>query len=221
MNNISLLNQNLDVNFLDLIINLLIAFFLGLILAFIYRKYGNAISNRSLFSNNFVLIITTTTLMIFVVKSSLALSLGLVGALSIVRFRAAIKEPEELAYLFLTIAIGVGLGANYKILTCVAFVMIIIFIIFQNYFFIKKDYSKEIFCNISINKKIALNEIIDLIKKNSDFVLLRDFDTSDDFSQLGFIMSFIDSNQLTKITTEIEKEYPGVTIKFIDKSMLS
>ena len=52
----------------------------------------------------------TTMLIITVVKSSLALSLGLVGALSIVRFRAAIKEPEELAYLFLTIAIGLALG---------------------------------------------------------------------------------------------------------------
>ena len=54
----------------------------------------------------------TTYIVIMVVKNSLALSLGLVGALSIVRFRAAIKEPEELVYLFLIIAAGLGCGAN-------------------------------------------------------------------------------------------------------------
>ena len=53
-------------------------------------------------------------LIIFVVKSSLALSLGLVGALSIVRFRSAIKEPEELTFLFLNIALGIGFGANAR-----------------------------------------------------------------------------------------------------------
>ncbi|MHC5004997.1 MAG: DUF4956 domain-containing protein, partial [Planctomycetota bacterium] len=57
---------------------------------------------------------SATVLIIFVVKSSLALSLGLVGALSIVRFRAAIKEPEELVFLFFCIAIGLALGAEYS-----------------------------------------------------------------------------------------------------------
>ena len=55
--------------------------------------------------------------MITIVKSSLALSLGLVGALSIVRFRTAIKEPEELSYAFLSIAIGLGLGADQRLTT--------------------------------------------------------------------------------------------------------
>ena len=62
----------------------------------------------------------TTILIITVVKSSLALSLGLVGALSIVRFRTPIKEPEELAYLFISIAMGLGLGADQTIPTLVA-----------------------------------------------------------------------------------------------------
>ena len=53
-------------------------------------------------------------IIITIVKSSIALSLGLVGALSIVRFRAAIKEPEELTFLFICIAIGVGLGAGQR-----------------------------------------------------------------------------------------------------------
>ena len=64
--------------------------------------------------------------MITIVKSSLALSLGLVGALSIVRFRAAIKEPEELVYLFLIIATGLGCGAGQIKLTAVGIIFALI-----------------------------------------------------------------------------------------------
>ena len=94
------------------------------ILAKLYVRYGTSISNRKKFSNNFILLTTTTTLIIMIVKSSLALSLGLVGALSIIRFRAAIKEPEELVFLFLAISIGLGLGAGQLMTTFVAFVII-------------------------------------------------------------------------------------------------
>ena len=61
---------------------------------------------------SFWLLCVTTTIVIMVVKFSIALSLGLVGALSIVRFRAAIKEPEELVYLFLVIGVGIANGAG-------------------------------------------------------------------------------------------------------------
>ncbi len=72
-------------------------------------------------------------LIITIVKSSLALSLGLVGALSIVRFRSAIKEPEELAYLFLCIAIGLGLGASQTAITTLAFIVIMGVLMLKKY----------------------------------------------------------------------------------------
>lgn len=90
-----------------------------------YQRHGTSLSNREAFSRNFVAIGMTTMLVITIVKSSLALSLGLVGALSIVRFRTAIKEPEELAYLFLTIGLGLGLGANQWLPTVTAFAVIL------------------------------------------------------------------------------------------------
>ncbi len=71
----------------------------------------------------------TTMIIITIVKSSLALSLGLVGALSIVRFRSAIKEPEELTYLFLTIAIGLGFGADQRLATIIGFAFLTLFLI--------------------------------------------------------------------------------------------
>ena len=74
-----------------------------------------------------------TCLVITVIKFSLALSLGLVGALSIVRFRAAIKEPERLIYLFLIIGIGLASGANQFLVAIIATIFVsIILLIFQN-----------------------------------------------------------------------------------------
>ena len=71
---------------------------------------------------------TVTFLVIMVVKSSLALSLGLVGALSVIRFRTPIKEPEELVYLFLAISIGLGYGAGQTFVTTVVFIIIMLMI---------------------------------------------------------------------------------------------
>ena len=71
-----------------------------------------------------------TFLVIMVVKSSLALSLGLVGALSVIRFRTPIKEPEELVYLFLAIALGLGYGAGQTFTTSIVFIVISLMIVF-------------------------------------------------------------------------------------------
>src|SRR3989339_1564606 len=118
-------NQNIQIPILNFLVNLILAAILGYILSLIYTKYGKSLSNRQTFARNFVLLAVTTTLIITVVKSSLALSLGLVGALSIVRFRAAIKEPEELGFLFLAIALGLGFGANQTAVTIVSFLTIL------------------------------------------------------------------------------------------------
>ena len=119
MDKLSLINQNINIqlNYPDLAINLIIAAILALILERVFVSYSQTINNKKVFSKNFILIATTTAFIISIVKSSLALSLGLVGALSIIRFRTAIKEPEEISYLFICIGIGLGLGAGYKLIT--------------------------------------------------------------------------------------------------------
>ena len=103
--------------------SLLIGGGLGVFTGFLYRTCSNSVSGKNSFSALFPLLILVTTSVIYVVKSSLALSLGLVWALSIVRFRAAIKDPEELIYLFLCIGIGVSIGAG-KLIPAVALVFV-------------------------------------------------------------------------------------------------
>ena len=88
-----LATQSVNIPIDDFVINLVLTAILAYLLGLLYVRYGKSISNRKLFSRNILLIALTTMVIITIVKSSLALSLGLVGALSIVRFSAAIKEP--------------------------------------------------------------------------------------------------------------------------------
>ena len=121
--------QSSEISLTGFIFNLLLSMLLASILRWVYARYGRSLSNKSQFGSNFVLLTMTTMLIITVVKSSLALSLGLVGALSVIRFRTAIKEPEELTYFFLAISIGLGLGANQTVITTIALSVILLSII--------------------------------------------------------------------------------------------
>ena len=112
LDNLKLLaTENINIRINSYIISIFLSIFLSFLVQQFYIKFSTTLSNKIEFSKNFLILGATTTIIITIVKSSLALSLGLVGALSIVRFRAAIKEPEELVYLFLIISIGLGCGA--------------------------------------------------------------------------------------------------------------
>ena len=95
----------------------IICIIISFIVRYFYIRYSNSVAGKLNLGNILPILSSIIFLVILVVKSSLALSLGLVGALSIVRFRTPIKEPEELIYLFLSIAIGLGCAANYVLVT--------------------------------------------------------------------------------------------------------
>ena len=100
------INQNIDINFGNFFTAILLSLILAYVVKFTYTKVSKTLNDKEYFSDTFIPLAIITTLVITVIKFSLALSLGLVGALSIVRFRAAIKEPEELVYLFFVISIS-------------------------------------------------------------------------------------------------------------------
>ena len=131
MNNIEDLITIQDFNSDSLILitsNLILCMILLSILSWFYRKYSTSLGGKTHISTILPMIGLIVFLVITVIKSSLALSLGLVGALSIVRFRTPIKEPEELGYLFFAIAIGLGMGAGYKLVTTMVSIVILIYL---------------------------------------------------------------------------------------------
>lgn len=98
--------------------NMVITMVLGLIVCAVYRLTYSGVSYNQKFNSSLLMLSLITTMVMSILGSSLALSLGMVGALSIVRFRTAIKDPRDTAYIFWVIGIGLGAGSsNYSIVT--------------------------------------------------------------------------------------------------------
>jgi uncharacterized membrane protein YhiD involved in acid resistance len=112
------------------LVNLFLCMMLVSLVGWFYKKYSRSLGGKTHVGAILPLIGLTVFMVITVVKSSLALSLGLVGALSIVRFRTPIKEPEELGYLFLTIAVGLGFGAGFSLITTIITIAILAYLYF-------------------------------------------------------------------------------------------
>ena len=187
------LSQNIDISLSSLLISLILAYILSSLVSIYYAKNANTLSNKYIFSKNFTSLTLITTLIITVVKSSLALSLGLVGALSIVRFRAAIKEPEELVYLFICIAIGLGCGANQFLVTTIGTFFILVALYFSNFFISKKQKlnSTKVTLNIFLNNNNE--QLVDTITN----ILIK-------FCKTVNFNSYILNNTGTNISFELE-----------------
>ena len=195
-----LTGATIQVDLIYLVIALILGAIISYILGKIYVRYGTSLSNRKKFSGNFMLLITTTTLIIMIIKSSLALALGLVGALSIVRFRAAIKEPEELAFLFLCIGIGLGLGAGLWKVTLVSFVIISL-LICGRYFVYKKEENQNLYLTVA-GKNLSLQKIVEILKKNSHAVQLKRFDKlADNLLEASFLVDFNSDRKSTRLNS--------------------
>ena len=175
-----------------IVFKLFLSAVLSLILGWVYTKYGSALSNRKQFARNFLPITMTTMFIITIVKSSLALSLGLIGALSIIRFRTAIKEPEELSYLFLTIAIGMGIGANQAIITIITLLTITAIICLKNINQNDVESGQNLYLTISSPAQDGneLNTIIKVLQKHCTNVNLKRFDENSNLLEVSFLVGF-------------------------------
>ena len=195
---------------------------LALALSWIYDKYGDSLSNRKKFGKNFLLVTMTTMFIISIIKSSLALSLGLVGALSIIRFRAAIKEPEELAYLFFAIAIGLGLGADQTEITLLAFIIISIIVIVVKKFSKKFTDNQNLYLTLQSegSKKIGIDVILEILKMNCDVVELRRLDETAELLEASFMVEAQNFDQLYNAKIELQKLNDSLKITFLDNKGL-
>ena len=184
-------------------------------------KFSEVISNRKQFAWNLILIALTTTLVISIVKSSLALSLGLVGALAIVRFRTAIKEPEELNYLFVSIASGLGMGANQVLITFIA-VFLIGFLLFLKKKYISSVKSENLNLVISYdsNIEIEIDRIIEALNGSCELVNIKRFEKSNDLVELMAELKLKTNNSFLKLQSNISNINKNISIIFIDNDLL-
>ena len=129
----SFLENVASVSILDMALALLLAFGLGTFIFLVYKKTYQGVMYSSSFGTTLIALTMITTVVILAVTSNVVLSLGMVGALSIVRFRTAIKEPLDIAFLFWSIAVGIVLAAGMIVLAVIGSVAIgIILLVFVN-----------------------------------------------------------------------------------------
>jgi len=207
-----------------LIINLGTGVFLSLLLRWHFKHFGSTLSNREEFSHVCPFILLTTILIITVVKSSLALSLGLVGALSIVRFRTPIKEPEELAYLFIAIAMGLGLGADQRIPTLVAGPLILaVMACFK--WTRKESKKKNLYLSLDWKGKseeteaflTRFNQVIGNHVLVSD---LRRMDVREEGLEATYFIDVENPDDLSNLVSELQKTFSGIGVTFIDQNQM-
>lgn len=207
--------------------NLTLGLLLSVVLSVYYAKLGESLSNRSKFAPLLPLLSMITLLVISIIKSSLALSLGLVGALSIVRFRTAIKDPEELMFLFLAIAIGLGFGAGQRILTLIAFGVI------MGYLLIRKAINKtlrlsphnNLYLNISLplgtaSSEDAFNFVNTILGEELPKIDLRRFDTDGQKLRLVFYFQSNKAVTIARITNRIQEKYANAFISIVEQNNL-
>ncbi len=204
------------------VFNALLGALLAYLLGLFYSRFGNTIVNRSKFASNFVLLALATMLIIYIVKSSVALSLGLVGALSIVRFRAAIKEPEELVYLFLVIGIGIGMGSNQPGITVLAFVIIISIGLIQAMVQRKQliRAPENMFINISTTE-IQVEEINKILSDHFSLVELKRMDQFKGKLDLSYIIETKDIDHINKAKNALVEQAPNLSFSFVEQRNLA
>lgn len=163
----SFLDKLTAVSFLDMAIALLLAFAVGLFIMTVYKKTFKGVMYSQTFAVSLLALTLISTFILLAVTSNVVLSLGMVGALSIVRFRSAIKEPIDIAFLFWSISVGIVLGAGMIPLAIFGSIFIgIILILFVNNKSVDNPYILVVNCVDDNSELNALNIISKNVKKH-------------------------------------------------------
>jgi len=206
---------------LNFIAYILLCAILLYLLSRVYEHYGQSISNRSQLAKVLMIVGLTTFIIISIVKSSLALSLGLVGALSIVRFRTAIKEPEELGYFFMAIAMGLGMGANQLLPTVIGFIILMGIVILQH-----KGSTHTVTQNLLINlecepqqKTTVIKKISDIVNATANQLEVKRIKHQDTVVSINFMLKVDSLEDLNKINQQLIEFDSKIQVTFIDNTL--
>ena len=221
--NLSTFAASSTLDFGNLLINISGVLLFTFLVKIHYRRYFPPLSKSQSMETTFVAIGLVTFLVISVVKSSLALSLGLVGALSIIRFRTPIKEPLELAYLFLVIAIGLGFGADQKITTVTAVVALLIAMVFlmKN----KERHNTEMhYIYLTIPNSVTTDRLKDMVstlgKETDHDIILRRLDQSENSTQITMCVILTNSDQVAIISEKLNNLFSPTSLSIVDGQKL-
>ena len=180
-----------SVSILDMVIALVLAFGIGTFIFLVYKKTYQGVMYSSSFGVTLLALTMITTLVILAVTSNVVLSLGMVGALSIVRFRTAIKEPLDIAFLFWSIAVGIVLAAGMIPLAIIGSVVIgVILLLFVN----RKAHCNPYIVVLSCNDSEAEKEASAFLKETVQTCIVKSKTVQKDRIELNMEIRMKDDN---------------------------
>lgn len=201
----SFLENASAITMFDMVIVLALAFAVGLFIFFVYKKSYAGVMYSASFGVTLIALTMITALLILAVTSNIILSLGMVGALSIVRFRTAIKDPSDIAFLFWAIAAGIVLAAGFIPLAIFGSVFIgLVLYLFSCRKGYEKPYILVLHCDSSVNEQNAHSFINDKVKK----LVLKSKSIAPGCIELNYEVRLKDAN--TDFINELA-QLPGVS----------
>ncbi len=229
MNDLEILNSNATQNFLQTSIQLtffegtkilLLALLFGLYVKLIYSKFAITYSSKNNFGNTILITIVSVASLVAVVKTSLALSLGLVGALSVIRFRTAVKEPYNLGFLLFSICVAIAIGASQFVFTILILIFGTIAVIlgFRSATYKKgnKNNADDIdSIHITLPNGSLIDEIEKIIGEKTIYFSLISLDQEDGQNiEMIFNIKLNSYKELVMIKKQIFEKYPGASFRF-------
>jgi hypothetical protein len=201
---------------------LTVTLILSMQLKYFFLRFSSALSGRGELAKMLPFLALIICLVISVVKSSLALSLGLVGALSIVRFRTPIKEPEELAYIFMAIAIGLGAGAGLLATTAVAANLIMLMVFLANFRTSKGALSVASSLSLTIawsgDSKLLFENLSRVVESSSRGSAIKRYDETNNQRIATYSVYARDINELSVMIQNVKLLDESIEISIIDQS---
>jgi hypothetical protein len=209
--------QGSPISILDLFIALLAAFLAGIWLAFVYRKTHRGMTYESSFVITMVLVGPIVSLIILLIGSNLALSLGMVGALSIIRFRNVIKDSRDMVYLFWAIAIGLGSGTyNWNVVFLASFLIggALFLLDFLRY---GRSESHDCVFVINGNGPVPKTTVYEILERHSESCTMRSAEIGDNSWELVFEVRFStsDADELVSILDEVRGAASGANVSLL------
>jgi len=205
----SFLDKAVEFSVLDVVIAMLVSFAIGLFIFYVYKKTFAGVMFSASFGVSIMAMTMTTTLIILAVTSNIVLSLGMVGALSIVRFRTAVKEPLDIAFLFWAISAGIVIGAGLIPLGIIGSIFIgIMLLVFVN----RKSTDTPYIIVLNLENDKAESDCMNLIKEKTKKSLIKSKTVSQNGIELTVEVRLLDMS--AKLLNEL------LTIKGVNNACL-
>ena len=177
-----LIENNVGISVTQILISMCITVLLSMFIYWVYKKTYSGVMYSKNFNITIMLISTVTSMVMMIIGSNLALSLGMVGALSIIRFRSAIKDPKDIGFLFWGIAVGLSTGTGIYIIGIIGS----IFIAFLLFIFDRGIYNDNCYLLIVKGNDINFDKIESIIKEHTSKFNLKMKNSTDIFTEATY-----------------------------------